>query len=62
MKAELEPKEIQYQGVSIISETEEEKQILLNLWNQKARPAILGRLSNGQVEIIFVPTPEEVSL
>lgn len=44
MKAELEPKELQYRGISVISETEEEKQVLINLWNQKGVAPTLGGL------------------
>lgn len=62
MKTELEPKEIQPRGVSLISETEEEKQVLTNCWIKQGRPVMFGRLSNGQVQITFAPTPEEVSL
>lgn len=55
MKAKLEPKEIQHRGVSLVSETEEEKRILLNLWNEKAKPAMLSRLPDGQVEVVVAP-------
>lgn len=58
MKAELEVKEIRYRGVSLISETEEEKQVLIDIWNQQGRPAMLGRMSDGQVQLVLAPTPE----
>lgn len=58
MKAKLEPKEMQYRGVSLISETEEEKQVLANLWNQKGGPAMLGQMRDGQVLLIVAPSPE----
>lgn len=59
MKAELEPEEVQYRGVSLISETEEEKQIFENIWNQKGRPAMLGRMRDGNVQLVVAPTPEK---
>lgn len=59
MKAELETKEILYRGVSLISETEEEKQVLTNLWNQKAGPAMLARAEGGQVQLIIAPSPDK---
>lgn len=58
MKAELEPEEMQYRGVSLISETEEEKQVFENIWKQKGRPAMLGRMRDGQVQLVVAPTPE----
>jgi len=59
MKAELEPKEMQYRGVSLISETEEEKQVLTNLWNQKGGPAMLARYGDGNVQLIIAPSPDK---
>lgn len=58
MKAELEPEEMQYRGISVISETEEEKQVLENIWSQKGRPAMLGRMHDGSVQLVVAPTPE----
>ena len=58
MKAELESKEINNRGVILTSETEEEKQMLTKLWNQKAAPAMLTRSDDGQMEIIIAPAPE----
>lgn len=58
MRAELEVKEIQYRGVSLTSETEEEKQVLNNIWNQKGQPAAWARLSNGQIQLVIAPTPD----
>ena len=55
MKAELESKEINNRGVILTSETEEEKQMLTKLWNQKAAPAMLTRSDDGQMEIIIAP-------
>ena len=59
MKAELEPEVMQYRGISVISETEEEKQVLETIWSQKGRPAMLGRMSDGHVQLVVAPTPEE---
>ena len=60
MKAELEPEAMQYRGVSLISETEEEKQILTNLWNQKAGPAIWGRMmGDGNIQLVIAPSPNK---
>ncbi len=58
MKAELEVKEMQCRGVSLISETEEKKQVLTDIWNWQGRPAMLGRMSDGQVQLVVAPTPE----
>ncbi len=60
MKAKLEPKEIQHRGVSLTSETEEEKQILTDCWVQQCSPAMFARVEGGQVELVIVPTPLEV--
>ncbi len=59
MKAELEPKEMTYRGVSLISETEEEKQVLTNLWTQKGGPAMFGQ-RDGNVLIVIAPSPDKV--
>lgn len=58
MKAELEPKEMQYRGVSLVSETEEEQLMLTNLWNQKAGPAMWGRMKDGQIQLVIAPSPD----
>lgn len=59
MKAELEVKEMPHRGVSLISETEEEKQVLTNLWNQKGGPAMLGRMGDGNVQLVIAPSPDK---
>lgn len=58
MKARLEDKTIQHRGIIVTSETEEEREVLLNLWVNKGRPAMFSR-DPGLVEIIIAPTPEE---
>ena len=50
---------MQYRGVSLISETEEEKQVLTNLWNQKGGPAMLARYGDGNVQLIIAPSPDK---
>lgn len=57
MKAELEPKEMALRGVSLISETEEEKQVLTSLWTQRGSPVMLGRMRDGQVQVVVAPGP-----
>ena len=59
MKAELEVKEITLRGVLLTSETEEEKQVLMNLWLDKGRPAMLARLGDGNVQFGIAPSPTE---
>ncbi len=59
MKAELEPKEMQRRGVSLVSETEEEKQVLTDLWNNKGRPALWSKLQGGNVQLVIAPTPPD---
>ncbi len=59
MEAKLESKEFEYRGVSLISQTEEEKQILTNIWIDKGRPVAFFRLKNGQVKLCIAPTLDE---
>jgi len=50
MKARLENTSVQYvqyRGVVLVSETEEEKGVLSDIWNRKGRPVTLGRLDMG---------------
>ena len=57
MKAELETGEVQNRGIEITSENEDDKQILLNIWNGHGGPMVLTR--NGDaVTILLAPTPE----
>ncbi len=58
MKARLEETSVQYRGVVLVSETEEEKRILWDIWNSKGAPVSVGRL-DGSVELVIAPTPEE---
>jgi hypothetical protein len=63
VKANLESKEIHNRGVSLTSETDEEKEVLTNLWTnfwvRKVGPAKFARLPDGQVQIVFAPTIED---
>jgi len=59
MKAILEPAMLKNRGVSLTSETEEEKQVLENIWNQNGRPVMLTRLGDGQVEICLAPDAKD---
>ncbi len=58
MKARLESTSVQYRGVVLVSETEEEKRILWDIWNSKGRPVTVGKLAGGSVELVVAPTPE----
>jgi len=60
MKARLEETSVQYRGVVLVSETEEEKRILWDIWNSKGRPVVVGKLDDGSVELIVAPTPEKL--
>lgn len=59
MKSRLENTSVQYRGVVLVSETEEEKRVLSDIWNRKGRPVTLGRLDNGSLELVVAPTPQE---
>ena len=60
MKVRLEPEGVQYRGISVVSETEEEKQILENIWIQKGRPVMFNRMTDGQVQLVMAPTSADV--
>lgn len=61
MKAELESKEIQYRGVKLTAETDEEVAILQQImWGQLNPPMGPGRpvsIDNIHRQIIIAPTP-----
>ena len=59
MKAELESEELKNRGISLMSETDEEKQVLENIWNQNGRPVGMARLGDGQFEITIAPDAED---
>ena len=58
MKAILEETSIRHRGVILTSETDEEREILRNIWINKGRPASYGKLEGGNIEIVIAPTPE----
>ena len=61
MKVELESESITYRGVSITSETSEEKRILENLWIGHGQVAMIARMPDGNIVVTVAPTPPEES-
>jgi len=59
MKARLEETSVQYRGVVLVSETEEEKKVLWDIWENRGRPVTVGRVDDGNAELVVAPTPEE---
>ena len=59
MKARLETIPVKGRGVEIESETEEERQILEQLWNTHGGLAMLNRKQDGMVQLVIAPTIEE---
>ena len=59
MKARLEETSVQYRGVVLTSETEEEKSILWDIWNRKGGPVSVGKLDDGVIELVVAPSVEE---
>ncbi len=59
MKAKLETIPVKGRGVEIESETEEEKQILEQIWNTHGGLAMLTREDDGMVQLVVAPTVEE---
>jgi len=57
LKARLENTSVQYRGVVLVSETEEEKIVLWDIWNSSGRPVSVGKLDGGSVELVVAPTP-----
>lgn len=55
MKVELEPEEIGNRGFFVISETEEEKEVLDNIWKNRGSVVMLGRMSDGQLQLAVAP-------
>ena len=58
MKFRLENTSVQYRGVVLVSETEEEKKVLWDIWHGNGRPVSVGKLDGGHAELIIAPTPE----
>ena len=59
MKASLEDTSIQHRGVILTSETDEEREVLRDIWCSKGRPASLGKLDNGSIELVVAPTSDD---
>lgn len=58
LQARLESSEIHLRGIIVTGETEEEKQVLANIWCQGGRPAAFER-TTGSVALTVAPTPEQ---
>lgn len=58
MKARLEESSVQYRGVVLVSETDEEKRILCDIWSLKGRAISVGELTDGTIELIMAPSVE----
>jgi hypothetical protein len=60
MKVKLESsKELQYPGITLTSENQEEKQRLLDIYIGKGGIASFGKLPDGNVELTITPTPQK---
>ena len=58
MKAKLEDIPVKARGVEIESETEEEKQMLENIWNTHGGLVVLSRKEDGNVQLVVAPSLE----
>lgn len=58
MKARLETIPVEGSGVEIESETEEEIQMLKNIWNTHGGLAMLTRKDDGNMQLVLAPTVE----
>ena len=54
----MEGTSVEYRGVVLVSETEEEKGVLWDIWNSSGAPVTVGKLDNGSVELVVAPTPQ----
>ena len=59
MKAKLENIPVQNSGIEIESETEEEKQVLENIWNTHGGLAVLSREEDGTIQLVVAPSLDE---
>ena len=59
MKAKIENIPVQARGVEIESETEEEKQLLKNIWNTHGGLASMARTENGNIQLVVAPMVEK---
>ena len=58
MKAKLETIPVKGKGVEIESETEEERAVLENIFNNHGGPAMLTRKDHGMVQLVVAPDPQ----
>mgnify|MGYP001561621829 CR=1 FL=1 len=59
MKVRLEDLAVHYRGVIPESETEEEKRVLNDIWEGKARTVCWQRLGDGNIVVVIAPTPAD---
>ena len=59
MKARLETIPVKGRGIEIETETEEEKQVLEQMWNNHGGLAMLTRTPDGNIQLVVAPTVEE---
>ena len=60
MKAKLETIPVKGRGIEIESETEEEKQIIEQIWRTGGGIASLTKKEDGMVKLVVAPAVEEV--
>ena len=58
MKAKLETIPVKRRGVEIESETEEERQMLDNIWNTHGGLVSWARTENGNILLVVAPSAE----
>jgi len=58
MKAKLETIPVKRRGVEIESETEEERQMLDNIWNTHGGLVSRARTENGNIQLVVAPSAE----
>lgn len=56
MEVKVESNKIKNRGVILTSQNLEEKEILMNIWNNEGRAVSIAR-ANGNVSITIAPTP-----
>jgi hypothetical protein len=58
MKARLEDANVQFRGVIIEAEDEEERRVLMDIWHSLGRPVSIGNLRQLGVQLIVAPCAE----
>lgn len=58
MKAKLETIPVKARGVEIESETDDERQILEDIWNTHGGLASMTRTNDGNIQLVVAPTVE----